>query len=342
MKSNKDTIRVLIIGGGAAGSSAAYALARQNHIKNSKKKFDISLWEKSSILGGVATTEELSLPDGTTVHINDGVQGGSESYRNTLQLHKLLNFIPNEVPMKVSFGKDQYSWSNIGITSEMVNKLQPEIQRFGVLLKWIDYFQIIFIFISIQNVLWLFQFSNEFSNRMVYPLVALFFGTGNRTPYVSSVVISKVFFDSKLRLFNYCPDRLLSTSPNMFSFSLFKDIYKKLEDKLIELNANICLNRYVTSVNRITSKLTNDTIIEVSDQNGIIEIFDKIIYACDTETILKTLNKPSLFESIILGSVKYYNDVTITHCDEDYMKDHYQFTYNDESTRSDYFIYTNQ
>ena len=39
----------------------------------------------------------------------------------------------------------------------------------------------------------MFHFSKDFGDKMVYPLVALFFGTGNQTPYISSVILVTVF-----------------------------------------------------------------------------------------------------------------------------------------------------
>ncbi len=43
--------------------------------------------------------------------------------------------------------------------------------------------------------------------------MALFFGTGNQTPNVASAIIARVFLDPKLRLFDYCPERLLRSEP---------------------------------------------------------------------------------------------------------------------------------
>jgi predicted NAD/FAD-binding protein len=58
--------RVLVVGGGAAGVAAAWSLSRH------PERFAVSLWEAAPQLGGVATTERVTLPDGTTVAINDG------------------------------------------------------------------------------------------------------------------------------------------------------------------------------------------------------------------------------------------------------------------------------
>jgi hypothetical protein len=52
--------------------------------------------------------------------------------------------------------------------------------------------------------------------------VALFFGTGNQTPNVSAAVISRVFLDPDLRLFDYCPQRLLNSVPQMFAFPVLQ------------------------------------------------------------------------------------------------------------------------
>lgn len=61
--------------------------------------------------------------------------------------------------------------------------------------------------------MWVLRFSKEFRNQMVLPLVALFFGTGNQTPNVAAAIIARVFLDPDLRLFDYCPHRLLNSVP---------------------------------------------------------------------------------------------------------------------------------
>lgn len=54
--------RVLVVGSGAAGTAAAYSLSR------CADKFDVQVWEKAPVPGGVATTSEIK---GGLV-INDG------------------------------------------------------------------------------------------------------------------------------------------------------------------------------------------------------------------------------------------------------------------------------
>lgn len=333
-------IKVLIVGGGASGCSAAYSLALN------PDKFDVTLYEASTHLGGVATSESLNLPDGSTVRINDGVQGGVTSYRNTLALHKALGLAdPHPVEMIVTFGKGEFAWSNIGNPTELVKKLQVEIKKFESALKWINRFSFVFAFVPIRTVLKWWGFSKEFGERMVYPLTALFFGTGNQTPNVSAAIIARVFLDPQLRLFDYCPDRLLSQAPSMFAFSLLGDIYSSIGENLSLLGVRVCLSRKLTSIVRKRKSCFSGTEVIATDSAGVVESFDKIILACDAATALKLLDSPSYWERSVLGSVRYYHDVTITHGDTAYMKDHYELDLGDndekQDRRSDYFIYTN-
>ena len=60
---------------------------------------------------------------------------------------------------------------------------------------------------------------------MVFPLTALFFGTGNQTPRVSAAVVARVFLDPQLRLFEYSPKRLLDDVPRMFAFPKLREVF---------------------------------------------------------------------------------------------------------------------
>lgn len=62
--------RVLVVGSGAAGTAAAYSLSR------CPEKFDVQVWEKSSVPGGVATTSEIK----GGVVINDGRCSNTGTY----------------------------------------------------------------------------------------------------------------------------------------------------------------------------------------------------------------------------------------------------------------------
>ena len=219
--------------------------------------------------------------------------------------------------MKISFGKGRTAWNNQGqqYETELVKSLKPEIKRFGKLLKWVNRFEFIFIFVPIAKLLKIMRFSEEFRNYMVFPLTALFFGTGNQTPHVSSAIIARVFLDPDLKLFDYDPSLFLSQTPEMFAFPNLENIYKKIMENS---EVKICFKRTAVKVQRRSGKVV------VTDHDGVEEIFDEIVLGCDAETSLKLLStEASYMERKVLGNVKYFDDVTITHEDFDYMNKYY-------------------
>lgn len=229
--------RICIIGAGAAGMAAAWSLSRY------PERYELEIWEKEKCAGGMATSEHIPA---ASSFINDGVQGGPYSYRNTLALHKKLGFEPKPVTMKISFGKGATNWTNYS-ASNLTKRLRGDIRKFGTILKWISRFEPVFAFLPIHKVLKWFRFSDDFVNLMVLPLVALFFGTGNQTPHVSAALIARVFLDPDLKIFDYDPELLLSQQPQMFAFDKLSAIYEALAK---EIKWKIYYNRPVQVVKR--------------------------------------------------------------------------------------------
>ena len=202
--------------------------------------------------------------------------------------------------MKISFGKDSTAWNNQGpeFETDLIRRLRPEIKRFGTVLKWVKRLEFIFLFVPIEKLLKLMRFSQEFRNYMVFPLTALFFGTGNQTPHVSSAIIARVFLDPDLKLFDYDSSLFLSQTPEMFAFQNLEDIYTKILSN--SNTSKICFKRNVTKIERSRQKVL------IQDGNGLIEEFDEVVLACDAETALKLLGEGASFmERKVLGNVRY-------------------------------------
>ncbi|KAL4221689.1 hypothetical protein ACF0H5_019944 [Mactra antiquata] len=298
--------RVLIVGAGAAGTAAAYSLGKH------PEKFDVEIWEKGSVPGGVAATASLEKQRGT--YVNYGVQGGTPTYRNTMNLLEEHGLETHPVHMMISFGKNRTAWTNYS-DSELTKRLRNDIARFESTLKLINRFEAVFIFLPISKVLRWFGYSEEFMNEMVFPLTALFFGTGNQTPNVSSAIMARVFLDDDLRLFDYDTKRLLSQTPEMFAFPNLEQMYEKI---LAQSGAKFFRNRPIKTVSRRNGQ------VYVTDNEDVAEVYDEIIFACDAENALASLTDPSFMEYQTLGNVRYFNDLIVTHDDEEYMNKFYE------------------
>lgn len=90
--------------------------------------------------------------------------------------------------LRISFGKGENFWTNV-FPTELTSKFQADIVKFGRALKTIKKLEAVFALIPVHMMLKMFRFSTDFGEKMVYPLVALFFGTGNQTPYISSAIL---------------------------------------------------------------------------------------------------------------------------------------------------------
>jgi hypothetical protein len=269
------------------------------------------------------------------------VQGGAPSYANCLALHARLGFAPQRVRMTVAFGRGAHMWSNIGAPSDLVRRLAPEIARFGRVLARVDALRLVFAFVPIRRVLRLWRFHDEFGDRLVYPLTALFFGTGNRTPHVSAAIVARVFLDPQLRLFEYSPERLLAEAPEMFAFVPLRGVYDAAAQALRDAGVQVCLSRRVARVARHAADRDGGA-VRATDSEGVTERYDAIIFACDAAAARDALDAPGFWERRVLGAVRYYNDVTYTHCDEAYMRQHYALPPPDapDEERADYFIWS--
>jgi hypothetical protein len=205
---NMNTHRVAIVGAGAAGLSAAYALSKH------PDKFTVTVFEREPVAGGMASSMDVVSAQCDAPYINDGVQGCSPAFANTLRIFRELGCPPEKIDMqcvyhtrshgfclslhflffsllhldRISFGKGENFWTNV-FPSPLTERLASDIRKFGRVLKIVKFLEGLLALIPIYALLRLFGLSKDFGERMVYPLAALFFGTGNQTPYVASAIL---------------------------------------------------------------------------------------------------------------------------------------------------------
>lgn len=326
--------RIVIIGAGASGMACAEAL--KDDPQNT-----VTIIERTKCCGGMATSEEIDPKRFGASFINDGVQGASPQFSNTYAVFDLLGFKPSEVKMQVSFGRDPEEdfWSNV-FPSAVIDKYAKDIKKFGWVLKVIKSAEPLFGLIPVDVMLKIFGFSQGFGDVIVYPLVALFMGTGQQTPYVSSVILERLFLDPSMKLFDYSPDSFLDSIPPMRAFPRLSEVYSTWQTRLTDAGVSIMLETQATAVKRAKDKVTV-TIQSVKNANTLREgeilgpetemEFDEIVFACDADTALTILGtNATVMEKKVLGNVKYLYDVSVTHCDREYMEKYYRLQFDEK------------
>ncbi|CDZ98452.1 hypothetical protein [Phaffia rhodozyma] len=329
-----DRKRICIIGAGAAGMSTALAFSAH------PDRYHITVFDKEEVAGGMATSADLEFKEGSKDQeservgsnwVNDGVQGCSPAFYNTIKVLDMLGYQGTEVNMQISFGKgEEEFWTNV-FPSSLIERFKSDIAKFGRVLKVIQVSEPIFVFVSVQKLLKIFLFDKEFGDLIVYPLVALFFGTGNQTPFIPSTILSRVFSDPSMKLFEFSSETFLDSVPKMMAFPRLSLVYKRWQEE-VSLRAGKDgvtwgLGKEIAEIVTRSSKGKDGKCIirwKEGEDEGT-EAFDEIVFACDADAALKILGKQATWrEKFVLGNVKYLYDVTYTHQDAEYMQKYYE------------------
>ncbi|KAJ5102428.1 hypothetical protein NUU61_004650 [Penicillium alfredii] len=318
--------RVAVIGAGAAGMSCASTLANHPHM------FEVALIDTESHAGGQATSISLDDSQYGASWLNDGVQGGSAIFRHTFRFFRQYGYEPQPVKLQVSFGKGHDSfWTNV-FPSPLVDQLSGEIKKLGRVLKCIKYLMPILGILPVKVTLRLFRFSDDFNKKMVLPLLALFLGTGNQTPNVPSVLLERLFDDPQMSLWEYDPDTLLPNLPTMFTFpnlgSFYQDWAADLRSKRIDLRMNCTTSILERGKKGVVLQTQAHREDDLSQEEPLTEVFDELVLCCPADEAKKLLGRHATWrEKYVLGGVKFYNDITITHSDSEYFQRIFEVQY---------------
>ncbi|CZT45259.1 related to flavin-containing amine oxidasedehydrogenase [Rhynchosporium secalis] len=329
--------RVLVVGAGAAGMSCAH------HLAESPEKFEVTLMDAVDYCGGQAFSIPINKEKHKASWINQGVQGGSYIFHHTMTMFSRMGHHADPVKLQVSFGKDETFWTNV-FPTKLLQKHAAEIQRFNAMIRFVRWFEIFFALIPIKFVMKLFMFSEEFTNAVALPMLALFLGTGNETPNVPTIMLERLCTSPTYGMW-YPGDKLsvVSNLPPMVVFPNFSIFYEDWRNKLVEMGVKVRLSTEVTAVSRRDKNGVSVLLkkrIPVEDghnPNGgdpntleTEEHYDEIVLCVLADAAKRLLKPTSTFrERRVLGSAKFSDDVTVTHNDSMYMRKHYENFYND-------------
>ena len=286
--------------------------------------------------------------------MNDGVQGGSPAFKHTGHFFRKYGHDWHEVKLQVAFGRGQESfWTNV-FPSQLVDHFQGDIKKFGKVLNLIKYTMPVLGLIPIRIMLRMFFFSKDFGDKMVYPLIALFLGTGNQTANVACAILERLFHDPNLKLWDYDPDTLLPNLPTMVTFPKLQDFY---HDWQVDLESKGVDIRLRTDVQRVVSRSSKGVVLEtrpfdaeanshakeyapqvIHEPHGEFtgpasqtETFDEMVMCVLADDAKKLLGQTATWkEKFVLGGAKFYDDITITHSDPEYFSKVYETRFNED------------
>ena len=296
-------MKIGVIGSGVSGLVSALTL---------QEKFEVSLFEKNSKLGGHSNTVTIEQENNKYSVETGFIVLNDKNYPIFTSLLKHLNIGVNNSSMSFSVSVDkgqfEYSSSYIGLLGQTKNIIDP---KYWGMLRDINYFYTNALKDvkdcpdneTLGQFLKRFNYSNKFIDYHLVPMTASIWSCPTKSILNFPIKSLLVFFENHKLLNIY--NRPKWSTVNKGSREYVKKIQSLLKGK-IYTNAK---------VNKISKSKEG---IKVHYQDGI-KTFDKVILACHADQSSEILIEDFSEEANLLKDFKYQKNTSILHSDINFM-----------------------
>ena len=296
-------MKIGVIGSGVAGLVSALTL---------QEKFEVSLFEKNSKLGGHSNTVTIEQENNKYSVETGFIVLNDKNYPIFTSLLKHLNIGVNNSSMSFSVSVDkgqfEYSSSYIGLLGQTKNIIDP---KYWGMLRDINYFYTNALRDvkdcpdneTLGQFLKRFNYSNKFIDYHLVPMTASIWSCPTKSILNFPIKSLLVFFENHKLLNIY--NRPKWSTVNKGSREYVKKIQSLLKGKIYTN----------TKVNKISKSKEG---IRVHYQDGI-KTFDKVILACHADQSSEILIENFSEEANLLKDFKYQKNTSILHSDINFM-----------------------
>lgn len=296
-------MKIGVIGSGVSGLVSALTL---------QEKFEVSLFEKNSKLGGHSNTVTIEQENNKYSVETGFIVLNDKNYPIFTSLLKHLNIGVNNSSMSFSVSVDkgqfEYSSSYIGLLGQTKNIIDP---KYWGMLRDINYFYTNALRDvkdcpdneTLGQFLKRFNYSNKFIDYHLVPMTASIWSCPTKSILNFPIKSLLVFFENHKLLNIY--NRPKWSTVNKGSREYVKKIQSLLKG---EIYTN-------TKVNKISKSKEG---IRVHYQEGI-KTFDKVILACHADQSSEILIENFSEEANLLKDFKYQKNTSILHSDINFM-----------------------
>ena len=296
-------MKIGVIGSGVSGLVSALTL---------QEKFEVSLFEKNSKLGGHSNTVTIEQENNKYSVETGFIVLNDKNYPIFTSLLKHLNIGVNNSSMSFSVSVDkgqfEYSSSYIGLLGQTKNIIDP---KYWGMLRDINYFYTNALKDvkdcpdneTLGQFLKRFNYSNKFIDYHLVPMTASIWSCPTKSILNFPIKSLLVFFENHKLLNIY--NRPKWSTVNKGSREYVKKIQSLLKG---EIYTN-------TKVNKISKSKEG---IRVHYQDGI-KTFDKVILACHADQSSEILIENFSEEANLLKDFKYQKNTSILHSDINFM-----------------------
>lgn len=303
-------MKVAVIGSGISGLSAAWLLSKSD-------KMEVSLFEAQNYFGGHSNTVDV-LHKGVTHPVDTGfLVHNPNTYPNLLALFEALNVktIETDMSFSVKIMDEDIEWAGTNLWSVFANKknlFRPRFWRMILDIMRFNKSALRYLELAKKNHMTLGQllkiekYSEEMKNWYLIPMGAAIW---------SSSTEEMLGFPAE-NFIQFCLNHSLLQVEGRPKWRTVAGGSKVYVAKMIEKIQKAHLNEPVVSVIRATN---NSKITVTTSQRE--EIYDKVIFACHSDQILKIFKSINDEEKSLLSKVRYQKNQAYLHWDQALLPD---------------------
>src|SRR2546423_739450 len=140
-----------------------------------------------------------------------------------------------------------------------------------------------------------------------------------------------------MKLWDYSDKTLLLNLPKMFTFPKLGDFYSAWETNLRKHGVQIRTGDELVSVR---SRSSNGVVVQTGPTGvqgaEITETYDELVLAFLADDAIRLLDQQARFlEKQVLGSAKFFEDITVTRNDLEYFQKYYKTKFREELVMKD-------
>ena len=297
MAKSESKPKVAVVGGGIAGVSAAWSLHRSGH--------EVEIFERNPALGGNAKTFRWSVDSGEAESPLLVIAWPQMYYHNYLRLLSDLDLETTTMPIAYFLKHPKGVFCQDGQT-EMHKELAGDFRRWDRLIRITGRINDFFLKKNRHDSLYHFSFLNPLNLIPLYPLMRLF-------------GISERFWD-EVFVPIHCATMITTEMKNMPA------VVAPLIESVVPLEKPCRMGTWAQSPRHVFDRMTEPfkqgvhtgcSIIsvrkkgdafELQSDDGEIFTADRVIFACQTPSIITALEQPTWLERMLLGRVRYVDD----------------------------------
>ncbi len=297
-------MKVAIIGSGISGLSCAYLL---------QNVADVRVFESQAMIGGHTATKDVTV-DGSHYAVDTGfIVFNDWTYPNFIRLLDELGVRSKPTEMSFSVASEisglEYCGSGLkGLFAQRRNLLRPKFYR---MLRDIVRFNresvedldngLVSAHISLGEYLRERNYSVEFIEDYLIPMGSAIWSASHATMMSFPLVFFIRFFKNHglLSVTNRPQWRVVEGGSRSYLEPLIAGFKDRMET-----------NVKIVSVER------TDQEVRIHFNDGRIDVFDQVVFACHSDQALKLIKNPSEFEREILGAMTYQSNDVVLHTDE--------------------------